>query len=98
MDVVLQKHWMRCLSGRRYVVANRNGCNHDHASAGRDSDETGQRNAPILWGGSSCCRRERAASRTECGWQANHSPALAFDVAHDLWRQGPVSAAILERI
>jgi acetyl-CoA synthetase len=37
---------------------------------------------------------ERAGSRPECRWQINYSAAVAFDVAHDLRRQGVTDSNI----
>ncbi len=48
LDVVSQNDRRRTLSDRRHLVANRNRRDHDHAVAGRDSDQTGQRDAAVL--------------------------------------------------
>ena len=41
--------WRRTMSDCRYVVANRDRLDHDHAVAGRDSNQAWQRNASVFW-------------------------------------------------
>ena len=48
LDVVSREDRRRPLPDRRYLVANGNRRHHDHAAAGRDPDEAGQRDASVL--------------------------------------------------
>ena len=56
VDVVSQEHRRRTVPDRGYVVADRDRRDHDHAVAGRDSDQTGQRYAAVFWRGRGGCR------------------------------------------
>src|SRR5437867_3651937 len=98
MDLVSQEHRRRTLSGRRYLVANGNGRDPNHTFAGRDSDETWERDASVFWSRPCGCRSKRKGSRREYRRQINYSTSVAVDVADDLRRQAAIPKTVLERI
>ena len=82
---------------RRYLVADRNRHDHDHAAARRDADQARHRDASVLRHRRGDRRSRRQGTRPESGRPAGHPQALAGDAARDLQRPRALSEAILER-
>ena len=65
---------------------------------GATPTKPGSGNASVLWRRPGRRRSKGTGSRPEYRRQIDYSPAMAFDVAHDLRRQCALPTAILERI
>ena len=73
----------RAMPDRRYLVADRNGRDHDHAAAGRDADQARLGHAAVLRRrcGHRRCRRARCSRPTPAACSSSASPGPACSAA-----------------
>ena len=84
VDVVLREHRQGALPDGGYLVADRDGHDHDHAAAGDCADQARLGDTPLPRCRGGYPRRGRAKRASQHRRQSGHHAAVAGDVAHDL--------------